>query len=150
MGGTTTTTSGGGGPSCESGIEGDVKVAACEEWCDPEMADDHCRMCKCHGCSMCAGVSLDAMRLESERAELLKDAHHVLHPDYDALSWPVAGKLVYVACDEGHAGDVAYVNTGWWAGAVRAVAQVSAASQPTARTELALWRLLRWCPPLDP
>ena len=29
--------------NCNSGVEGDVRVASCESWCDPDEAEDHCR-----------------------------------------------------------------------------------------------------------
>ena len=59
---------------CDSGDKFDIKVAACEAWCDAEYAADHCVMCKCQSCTFCASFDLDEIRVEREAAAAKEEA----------------------------------------------------------------------------
>lgn len=84
-----------GAGQCVSRMEGDVNHASCEEWCSTSNAADHCKWCKCRGCSRMAGACADI--ISKSEAEVKKRAalRERCGGAWDCLTW----------CNIGNCGD---------------------------------------------
>ena len=45
-----------GASACFSGQSQDALYETCEDFCEPSLAKDHCKLCKCKSCRMCAAM----------------------------------------------------------------------------------------------